>query len=127
MSSLARFCFSNGHQVYGYDKVCSATTKNLTDLGIKITYDSSILALPKKLLSKEVKIIYTPAIKLNHPQLEFYSKQGNQILKRAEFLSKICENKKTLAIAGTHGKTTTTSILTHIFSKTNKSQLKKIC
>ena len=121
MSSLARFCFSNGHQVYGYDKVCSATTKNLTDLGIKITYDSSILALPKKLLSKEVKIIYTPAIKLNHPQLEFYSKQGNQILKRAEFLSKICENKKTLAIAGTHGKTTTTSILTHIFSKTNQS------
>ena len=49
------------------------------------------------------------------------NKQGNQILKRAEFLSKICENKKTLAIAGTHGKTTTTSILTHIFSKTNQS------
>ncbi len=121
MSSLARFCLSNGHQVYGYDKVFSATTKNLTDLGISITYDSSIKALSKKLLSKEVKIIYTPAIRLNHPQLKFYSKQGNQILKRAEFLSKICENKKTIAIAGTHGKTTTTSILTHIFSMTNQS------
>ena len=121
MSSLARFCFSNGHQVYGYDKVYSETTKNLTDLGIIITYDSSILALSKKLLSKEVKIIYTPAIKSNHPQLKFYNKQGNQILKRAEFLSKICENKKTLAVAGTHGKTTTTSILTHIFSETNQS------
>ena len=94
MSSLARFCFSNGHQVYGYDKVCSDTTKNLTDLGIIITYDSSILALSKKLLSKEVKIIYTPAIKSNHPQLKFYHKQGNQILKRAEFLSKFVKIKK---------------------------------
>ncbi len=121
MSSLAQFCFKNGHHVYGYDKVFSETTKNLTDLGIKIIYDSSILALSKKLLSKKVKIIYTPAIKLSHPQLKFYKNQGNQVLKRAEFLSKICKNKKTLAVAGTHGKTTTTSILTHIFSETNQS------
>ena len=78
-------------------------------------------ALQNLLLSTDVQIVYSAAIPDFHPQLVFLKKQGNNVIKRAEFLAKVCINKKTLAVAGTHGKTTTSSILTHIFSKTNQS------
>jgi len=121
MSALARLCLKDGYSVYGYDKISSEITDQLIKKGINIIFDNSVSALNELLLSTEVQIIYSAAIPDSHPQLEFYKKQGNNVIKRAEFLSKICNNKKTLAVAGTHGKTTTSSILTHIFYKSNQS------
>ena len=121
MSALARLCLNEGCEVYGYDKTSSDTTEQLIKSGIKIIFDDSVKALQNLLLSTDVQIVYSAAIPDFHPQLVFLKKQGNNVIKRAEFLAKVCINKKTLAVAGTHGKTTTSSILTHIFSKTNQS------
>ena len=121
MSALARLCLKEGCKVYGYDKTSSDITEQLIENGIKIIFDDSVKALQNLLLSTDVQIVYSAAIPDFHPQLVFLKKQGNNVIKRAEFLAKVCINKKTLAVAGTHGKTTTSSILTHIFSKTNQS------
>ena len=121
MSALARLCLKEGCEVYGYDKTSSDITEELIKNGIKIIFDDSVKALQNLLLSTDVQIVYSAAIPDFHPQLVFLKKQGNNVIKRAEFLAKVCNNKKTLAVAGTHGKTTTSSILTHIFSKTNQS------
>ena len=121
MSALARLCLKDGYSVYGYDKISSEITDQLVKKGIKIIFDNSVSALNEILLSAEVQVIYSAAIPNSHPQLEFYKKQGNNVNKRAEFLAKICNDKKTFAVAGTHGKTTTSSILTHIFYKSNQS------
>ncbi|MDG1250809.1 MAG: UDP-N-acetylmuramate--L-alanine ligase [Flavobacteriaceae bacterium] len=121
MSALARLCLKEGCEVYGYDKTSSDITEQLIKSGIKIIFDDSVKALQNLLLSTDVQIVYSAAIPDFHPQLVFLKKQGNNVIKRAEFLAKVCINKKTLAVAGTHGKTTTSSILTHIFSKTNQS------
>ena len=121
MSALARLCLKEGYEVYGYDKTSSDITEQLIKSGIKIIFDDSVKALQNLLLSTDVQIVYSAAIPDFHPQLVFLKKQGNNVIKRAEFLAKVCINKKTLAVAGTHGKTTTSSILTHIFSKTNQS------
>ena len=121
MSALARLCLKEGCEVYGYDKTSSDITEQLIKNGIKIIFDDSVKALQKLLLSTDIQIVYSAAIPDFHPQLVFFKKQGNNVIKRAEFLAKVCINKKTLAVAGTHGKTTTSSILTHIFSKTNQS------
>ena len=121
MSALARLCLKEGCEVYGYDKTSSDITEQLIKNGIKIIFDDSVKALQNLLISTDVQIVYSAAIPDFHPQLVFFKKQGNNVIKRAEFLAKVCINKKTLAVAGTHGKTTTSSILTHIFSKTNQS------
>ena len=121
MSALARLCLKEGYEVYGYDKTSSDITEQLIKNGIEIIFDDSVKALQNLLLSTDVQIVYSAAIPDFHPQLVFLKKQGNNVIKRAEFLAKVCINKKTLAVAGTHGKTTTSSILTHIFSKTNQS------
>ncbi len=121
MSALARLCLKEGCKVYGYDKTSSEITEHLSKHGIKIIFDDSVKALQNLLLSTNIQIVYSAAIPDSHPQLVFFKKQGNNVIKRAEFLAKVCINKKTLAVAGTHGKTTTSSILTHIFSKTNQS------
>ena len=121
MSALARLCLKEGCEVYGYDKTSSDITEQLIKSGIKIIFDDSVKALQNLLISTDVQIVYSAAIPDFHPQLVFFKKQGNNVIKRAEFLAKVCINKKTLAVAGTHGKTTTSSILTHIFSKTNQS------
>ena len=121
MSALARLCLKEGCKVYGYDRTSSEITEQLSKHGIKIIFDDSVKALQNILLSTNIQIVYSAAIPDSHPQLVFFKKQGNNVIKRAEFLAKVCNNKKTLAVAGTHGKTTTSSILTHIFSKTNQS------
>lgn len=120
MSALARFCFHFGHKVYGHDKAQSDITNALTREGIQIIYDESINALPKFLLSQDIKVVYSAAIELNHSQLSFFLRQGNEVIKRSEFLASLCNDKKTLAVAGTHGKTTTSLILTHFFSETEQ-------
>lgn len=121
MSALARLCFRQGHRVFGYDKTPSEITQQLIAQGIAIEYDEAVSALSSEIMSPEVIVIYTAAIPENHPQLSYFKKLGNLVIKRAKFLAELCSDKKTLAVAGTHGKTTTSLILTHIFSETKQS------
>ena len=121
MSALARLCKRQGHEVFGYDKTRSSVTQDLEQEGMYITYDGSIEALPNEVLSTDVEVVYTAAISVDHPQLMYYTSKGNRIRKRAVFLADSIEKSKVLAVAGTHGKTTTSAILTHIFSVTRQS------
>lgn len=121
MSSLARWCLLKGNHVYGYDLTPSHTTAQLQKEGIKIVFEDSINSIPIEARKKTTQIIYTPAIPKQHPHLIFFNKQGNSVKKRAVFLAECCQEKTTLAVAGTHGKTTTSLFLTHLFDHAKRS------
>lgn len=115
MSALARYFKANGKKVAGYDKTQTNITNSLIALGIEIHFEDSVKNIPLNFLSKEkTLIVYTPAIPQNHVEYNYLKKEGFTILKRAEILGKITESTYCLAVAGTHGKTTTSSILGHI-------------
>ena len=120
MSSIGKYLKLKGKDVYGYDKEESDMTKSLEKIGVKISYDDSCYLKNKKLTSSNILIIYSSAIPESNKMLSFYRKNGNVIKKRAVFLSEICKNFCTIAIAGTHGKTTTSAILSHMFISDNK-------
>jgi len=115
MSALARYFKANGKNVSGYDKMQSEITNSLVGLGIEIHFEDSVKKIPLGFLSKEeTLVVFTPAIPKNNVVYDYLSKEGFTILKRAEILGKITESTYCLAVAGTHGKTTTSSILGHI-------------
>jgi UDP-N-acetylmuramate--alanine ligase len=117
MSALARYFNHYGKTVYGYDKTESNLSRQLEDEGIHIHYDDDV-ALLKKIISgydkEEILFIYTPAIPKNHEELVFLQQKEFKLQKRAWVLGEITKQFKTIAIAGTHGKTTTTTLVAHI-------------
>ncbi|MBL6693097.1 MAG: UDP-N-acetylmuramate--L-alanine ligase, partial [Flavobacteriaceae bacterium] len=119
MSALAKYLFLEGYQVMGYDKTPTPLTTKLAELGLPIIFDASIDAVPEPFRSPETEVIFTPAIPKDHPQLLFFQDQGNAIQKRAALLGEITKSTTVFAIAGTHGKTTTASFLTHFFDHLN--------
>jgi len=119
MSALAKYLFDGGNRVMGYDKTSSPITSQLINLGIDVLFDASVTALPEEYLQENTQIVYTPAVPQDHPQLRFFIDQGNQIKKRAAVLGEITKDTVLFAIAGTHGKTTTASFLTHYFAHLN--------
>jgi len=121
MSALARLCTLQGHRVFGYDRVRSTVTANLEKEGISIRYTEELEDLPKEVHHRQTQIIYTAAVPPTHKQLSYFIAQGYTVKKRALFMAELCAQKTTLAVAGTHGKTTTSAFLTHIFSYTNQS------
>ena len=116
MSALARYFHANNKRVAGYDKTQTENTDSLVDLGIAVHYEDSMSYVDAVFLDYETTlVVYTPAIPNNHEELSYFKSQKNfQVLKRAEVLGLITENTFCLAVAGTHGKTTTTSILGHL-------------
>ena len=120
MSAIARYLLKVGCVVYGYDRVKTILTKELEKEGVIINHDLSSSSIPKavKIESGKLLLITTPAIPSTHPHLTELTNSGHQAIKRAEFLGQITENKPTLSVAGTHGKTTTTAILAHILAGT---------
>ena len=115
MSALARYFKVNGKNVAGYDKVASPITKSLQDSGIDVHFEDSINLIPKFFFNKEkTLIIYTPAIPDNHNELLFFKEKDYYVFKRAQILGLITANSFCFAVAGTHGKTTTSCILGHI-------------
>ena len=120
MSALARLCLINGHCVFGYDITPSQIIEDLILEGAQVIYDLSPEALPTEVCDKNVEVVYTAAISRDHPQLKYFLAQGNNVRKRAFFLAELTSEVKTLAIAGTHGKTTTSAFLTHIFSENSQ-------
>lgn len=118
MSALARFFKHHGKEVYGYDKTATALTDQLQEEGI-ICYFNEDTERLKKLLQRfraeEVLVIYTPAIPKEHVEyLYLQSASDYLLLKRSQVLGAITAAYRTIAIAGTHGKTTTTTLVTHI-------------
>lgn len=117
MSALARYFMHHGANVYGYDKTPSPLTDQLMSEGIKIHFDDEVSLIPDNIIrsSKEkCLVIYTPAIPTEHKELRYLKENGYTLMKRAEVLGHISSEYKTLAVAGTHGKTTTTSMIAHI-------------
>ncbi len=123
MSAIARHFHLFGYQVWGYDKNPSAITNALEDLGMNISFQDDPNALPEdiKMQVNNTLVIYTPAIPKDCLLLEYFQNNGYTILKRAAVLGEISHQFQTLAIAGTHGKTTTSSILAHILYQSDLS------
>lgn len=118
MSALARYFKAAGKVVYGYDKTPSAITAELEELGIDIHFEDAVDAIPVKAEEREnVLVVYTPAIPKAHKGFEFIKNQGFTIKKRAEVLGLLTKDKFCLAVAGTHGKTTTSAILGHLLAE----------
>ena len=115
MSALARYFHANNKYVAGYDRVKSEVTDSLENLGIKIHFKDSVANIPSRFLNPETSlIVYTPAIPKDHMELVYFKNNGFEVLKRSAVLGLITKNTVCLAVAGTHGKTTTTSILGHL-------------
>ena len=115
MSALAKYFFNKNLIVSGYDKTQTNITDSLISLGIKIVFKDSNDLIDKEFLdSKDTLVVVTPAIPITNKILNYFKSFGFKVMKRAEVLGLITNNSKCLAIAGTHGKTTTTAILTHL-------------
>ena len=120
MSSLALYFIDKQKSVGGYDKVKSSITNQLSSKGSIINYEDSKLNIPDNFLNKEeTLVVYTPAIPKSNKQFIFFQQSSFKILKRSELLGIISKNKFCIAVAGTHGKTTTASILSHILLENN--------
>lgn len=115
MSALARYYHLKGYNVSGYDRSHNMYTDELEQLGIAIHYDSDASWLESAPMTPDnTLVIYTPAIPHDHPELCYLRSHHFRVLKRAEALGVIAESYRTLAVAGSHGKTTTTNMLAHI-------------
>lgn len=121
MSALARWFHANGTPVAGYDKTESDLTRKLVEEGMEVHYEDQLDLIPDKFLEKEgTLVVYTPAIPKDHLELNYFQDNGFSVKKRSEVLGMITENHFTIAVAGTHGKTTTTSMIAHLLSSTRK-------
>lgn len=110
MSALARYYKGLGCEVHGYDKTETSLTKKLVQEGIIIHYEDDLKYIPDQV----DLVIYTPAVPKDHKELNYFISNGFEVKKRAEVLGMISRNRQAIGIAGTHGKTTTSAILTHI-------------
>lgn len=114
MSALARWFNAYEFNVIGYDKTSTGLTQSLADEGIIIHYLDSIDQIPEEFTEKNTLVIYTPAIPANHSQHNYFIDNNFEVKKRAEVLGMISASMYTIAVAGTHGKTTTSSMIAHI-------------
>ncbi len=114
MSALARYFKSIGKNVSGYDKTATELTKELQELGIAIHFDDRINLIPLSYLPKDTLVIITPAVPKQHLQWNYFLENNYEVKKRAEVLGIITKDTFCFAVAGTHGKTTTSGILGHI-------------
>ncbi len=110
MSALARYFHVNGRTVSGYDRASTSLTEELAGEGMKIHYEENVELIPKDV----DLVVYTPAIPEDHAELNYYRHHHYHVVKRSDLLEALTKNLFTIAVAGTHGKTTTTSMIVHI-------------
>lgn len=115
MSALARFFRLKGYAVAGYDRVISPLCEELRSEGIPVSDDPAVSAVPESMLNRRnTLVVVTPAVPHDHPQLLMFREQGFTIMKRSEVLGMLTKGMRALCVAGTHGKTTTSTILAHL-------------
>lgn len=116
MAALERYYLSRGCEVAGYDRTPTDLTRALIKEGVNITFDDAVEAIPSGFRDApdEVLVVYTPALPDSHPQLRYFRDHGYEVVKRAEVLGRITRDSKGICIAGTHGKTTTSSMAAHV-------------
>lgn len=110
MSALARFFLERGIRVSGYDKTRTALTQQLEKQGMNIHYEDQIENVDKE----ATVVVYTPAIPGDHQELNWYKKNGYTVWKRSDLLQRITDSSLNICFAGTHGKTTTSTLVAHI-------------
>ena len=116
MSSIAQFLHDKGNIVFGYDQLNNPIIEKLSNKGIGITNKLNLDEIPQDIMGEDLEVIYTPAIKQDNIYLNYFISKGkNKIYKRSEILGEITKNSKCIAVAGTHGKTTTTAIISELF------------
>ncbi len=114
MSAIARWFKHKGLRVAGYDRTPTPLTHELIDEGMEIHFEDRIEFIPGYITKEKTLVVFTPAIPKNHLEHAYLKDQGFTILKRSEVLGLLTKNYKTVAVAGTHGKTTTSSLVAHI-------------
>ena len=120
MSAIARYFLKKGLVVAGYDKTPSDLTRQLQEEGMLIHYEENVDAIPEACKQKEdCLVIYTPAIPEEHQELQYFRKNAFEIQKRAQVLGTLTQAHKGLCVAGTHGKTTTSTMCAHIMHQSH--------
>ncbi|GAA2989721.1 UDP-N-acetylmuramate--L-alanine ligase [Prevotella corporis] len=120
MSAIARYFRQKGLVVGGYDKTPSDLTRRLEEEGIRLHYEEDVNQIPEECKLKEsTLVIYTPAIPATHKELAFFRENGFEIEKRAQVLGRLTQTHKGLCFAGTHGKTTTSTMCAHIMHQSH--------
>ncbi|MEO1435255.1 MAG: Mur ligase domain-containing protein, partial [Bacteroidota bacterium] len=111
MSAIARYLNSQGVEIHGYDLTSTDLTTQLSKEGMRIHFEEDVTQIPDGI----DLVVYTPAVPARHQEMIYLKEQGHQLYKRAAILGMISKSRNTIAVAGTHGKTTTTSIMTQLF------------
>ncbi len=120
MSALARYFNSRGYKVAGYDRTETKLTRNLNNEGIAVIYEDCEKTIPTEFFSpKHTLVVITPAIPITHNQLVFFKSKGYTIVKRSELLGMITEEKNAICVSGTHGKTTTSTMIAHLLHQSS--------
>ena len=120
MSAIARYFLSRGMIVAGYDKTPSELTEQLQKEGALIHYEDNVDLIPASCRDKEhTLVVYTPAIPTEHSELTFFRKEDFEVQKRAQVLGTLTRSLKGLCVAGTHGKTTTSSMTAHMLHQSH--------
>jgi UDP-N-acetylmuramate--alanine ligase len=114
MSAIARFFLSKGITVSGYDKTITDLTKELEEEGVSVHYEEDVDSVPKDV----DLVVYTPAIPKEHAELVFYQQNGFKVVKRSDVLQAISADSFNICVAGTHGKTTISTMIAHILRHT---------
>ncbi|MCH5227658.1 MAG: UDP-N-acetylmuramate--L-alanine ligase [Muribaculaceae bacterium] len=115
MANLERYLLSKGFEIAGYDRTQSQLTQQLEDEGVSMVFEDNVSLIPAQFRSKEdTLVVYTPAVPSDSPILNWFQNQGFNVVKRSELLGKITRAGKSICVAGSHGKTTTTSMIANI-------------
>lgn len=120
MAALERYCLSRGLYVAGYDRTPSALTEALESEGVCITFEDNPAEIPAKMRNPEdTLVVYTPAVPNDNAILAFFRKGGFKVMKRSELLGRITRQSRAICVAGSHGKTTTSSMIANILRQSH--------